>query len=506
MFLVALCVSIFLDAIKRFFQPEKVSNPKLVFIVGCCGLVFNIMGLFLFHDHGHSHGGEEHVHEDSDRLKTAEEGQGDIQTKSGDEITERVADESGNVADVLPQTTVAGFPQSESLKRAAREDHKPFTESDETDSTMAPTLNVSATPHSPRKASFRDMSRSRRLGSQSSHSRFSSVDELHMHGASFRKDIIRQSRQSNLDDIESRTGSESGCEDAIEDNSSEPTERTTLLGSSQTNGSTQYSHHSKSIDKQDSNALHLNHKHNQEKPGGASHGHSHDLNMRGVFLHVIGDALGNIAVIASALIIWLTTWPFRYYADPVISLVITVIILGSAWPLCKAASRILLQAVPRHISVDEVRDDINSIPGIIACHHLHVWQLSANKFIASLHVQVGFDLKGEGSKRYMKIAKAINKCLHAYGIHSSTIQPEFCLDEQHRHTSAGTSAGSSDCEANGRGGVSKRSSKKGSKAPSLTKESEPDACLLECSDECGTRAQQCCAPTGKENEPGGHNH
>lgn len=57
------------------------------------------------------------------------------------------------------------------------------------------------------------------------------------------------------------------------------------------------------------------------------------MNMRALVLHVIGDALGNVGVIATGLIIWQTTWQYKYYCDPVISLVITIIIFSSALPL-----------------------------------------------------------------------------------------------------------------------------------------------------------------------------
>ena len=78
--------------------------------------------------------------------------------------------------------------------------------------------------------------------------------------------------------------------------------------------------------------------HDQDVPlptGG--HGHSGSMNMRALVLHVLGDALGNVGVIASGLIIWLTTWQYKYYSDPVISLVITIIIFSSALPLGETA-------------------------------------------------------------------------------------------------------------------------------------------------------------------------
>jgi len=234
---------------------------------------------------------------------------------------------------------------------------------------------------------------------------------------------------------------------------------------------------------------HNQHHHSKPKEASSSghgHGHSHgDLNMRGVFLHVLGDALGNLGVIASALIIWLTTFQGRYYFDPGISLVITLIILWSAIPLCKAASRILLQAVPVGMSVDEITADIEQLPRVIEAHHLHVWQLSDTKLVASLHVKVDCEVEGTGSQSYMHLAREIRGCLHAYGIHSSTIQPEFttCSAEQ-----ASPAGAAQVVDASGHASPSHGD---GSKAGSLR-----SACLLDCSDNCADK-NQCCPPDSK---------
>lgn len=490
-FLVALCLSIFLEAIQRFVEPQTVSNPRLVFIVGCFGLLSNILGLFLFHEHGHSHGGGHgHSHGGADKLATAEEGHSHT---VGGKHTQAVADESGNVADVLPQSTIAGWPKSAGAAREGPQDQlsrssNGFTPSDEDDSTV----KGSTSPLSTRKSRASSTRHRRRQNSGGSRNRFSSVDDIHIHPASFRQDIIAQSR---LEDIESREGSSvSGGEEAVDEDEHEPTEGSPLLEHAKSNGSAKHadnnghSHKHKSDDRHDS--WHDNHNHNQPKEtssGGQSHG---DLNMRGVFLHVMGDALGNIGVIGSALIIWLTDYTWRFYSDPAISLIITLIILGSAIPLCKAASRILLQAVPAGISVDNIKEDIEELPGILSCHHLHVWQLSDAKVVASLHVQVEFDFKGEGSKRYMLLARQVRRCLHEYGIHSSTIQPEFCLDSEHRHTSAQHSDNEDSSSPKPKAG-----SKGGSKAASMR--SEPEACLLDCGDECD-EGGQCCAPSTVE--------
>ena len=483
-------------------QPQTVSHPQLVLVVGSAGLLSNILGLFLFHEHGHSHGsGNGHSHGGPDDLADAEEGHA-----ASDGHTQAVADEGGNVADVLPQSTVAGWPKSSKLRKASkigsseqsangRQGSNGFSKDDEDGSTVA---NSTSSPLSVRRSHASSIGHRRRQNSAGSRSRFSSVDDLHIHPASFRNEIIAASREGRLEDIESGGGSGSEGEEAEEESVVEeeqrPTEASPLLGHTKTNGS------SKAHRRRES--LHAGHTHNQSKEKEQSHG---DLNMRGVFLHVMGDALGNVGVIGSALFIWLTHYSWRFYADPAISIVITGVILASAIPLCKAASRILLQAAPVDISIDDIKRDIEELPGILSCHHLHVWQLSDVKMIASLHVQVEYDFKGEGSARYMALARQVRRCLHGHGIHSSTIQPEFCLDSEHRHVSSSNSDNEGFHSVNG-GPKKKVGSKATSKAGSLR--SEPEACLLDCGDDCD-EAGQCCAPNATEADTqngNGHSH
>lgn len=441
-FLVALCLSIFLEAIQRFVEPQEVSHPKLVLIVGSFGLASNIIGLFLFHDHGHGHGGHSHG---QDEHSHAEEGHS--HSHGADAHDHAVADESGNVADVLPQNRVA-FPSTitqtpTSAKEAAGSSH----------------ANKRRSSLSGKKAKRHNRSQSRN---------YSTLDEIYVHPSSFRNSIIESSRAHEHDETDDDDNDVSG--------DSAATEESPLLANSKGHGSQKHSH---SPPKKDHHKDH-NHKQPKEAKSSGGHGHSHaDLNMRGVFLHVMGDALGNIGVIATALFIWKTNFSWRFYADPAVSLLITVIILLSALPLCKAASRILLQAVPEHLSIDDIKEDISDLDGIVSCHHLHVWQLSDTKLIASLHVQVDFDFKDEGSARYMDLARQIRECLHEYGIHSSTIQPEFCLNASHDHSSAGSDESSPEDV----GSNSRNPSVKGG----------PDACLLECPDSCGN-AKQCCDP------------
>lgn len=471
-FLVALCLSIFLEAIQRFVEPQVVSNPKLVLIVGCLGLASNILGLLLFHDHGHAHGGEEHSHGE-DGIRNAEEGHSHVH----DEQTARIKDQNGSVADVLPQVAVAG-----NHKSAKTRD---FTASDEDNTTLS--AQSTQTP-SRKSVSGGEYGRHRRRASGSFGRGFGSVDNLHIHPASFRNDIIQAAR------LEERSEDDSGEEEALLDDHGHPNHSDgspsranhdfVNYGSMSKHDSRVYNHDDHHHNKPKDSAEHAGHSH-----GG--HGHSHgDLNMRGVFLHVLGDALGNIGVIITALIIWLTTFPGRYYFDPAVSLIITVIILGSAIPLCKAASRILLQAVPMGMSIDEIRADIESLDRVIEAHHVHVWQLSDTKLVASLHVKVDCEVQGTGSSSYMHLAREIRRCLHGYGIHSSTIQPEFTTATENAMLQAAVGD-----EAGGSGSISPHDAAAGkhSKAGSLRSDNGR-TCLLDCSDNCAD-SQQCCPPS-----------
>lgn len=174
------------------------------------------------------------------------------------------------------------------------------------------------------------------------------------------------------------------------------------------------------------------------------------LNMHGVFLHVLGDALGNVGVIAAALIIWKTDFSWKYYSDPLVSLIITIIIFSSALPLSRQCSRILLQATPSTISADEVQQEILSVRGVKSVHDFHIWNLTESFFIASLHVEIECL-----PSQFTGVAKGIRSILHNHGIHSATVQPEFLSGDVSSDASkrfsllAGGGAGPADDDSSG---------------------------------------------------------
>ena len=485
----ALCLSIFLEAISRFVEPQKVSNPKLVLWVGIAGLVSNLVGLFLFHEHGHSHGDrQEKSPLRADEASAAERG-----TSQVDVRTQVMADDGGNLVDVLPQSNIGGWRKSARKIKSANknsagggEDQSRLTGGDGDDSIAA----NSQSPVSARKGVSSGSLRHHRQSNGSRRS-FANPDDFNVHPASFRSDFIAASASaSRLENISSATGSESESE--MPDQEEAPTEGSPLLKKTTRDSSkkdTQSSAENAKINPADGFG-HESHSHNQPKEGG--HGSHGDLNMRGIFLHVMGDALGNLGVIGSALIIWLTDYWWRFYSDPAISLIITLIILGSAVPLCKAASRILLQAVPTDINVDNIKADIKKLKGIENCHHLHVWQLSDTKHVATLHIKVHCDL---GSAKYMDLAREVGQCLHAHGIHSFTIQPEFLgSSRQQSRSTSGNKDPDTDGTDSRRGRMSTTS---GNRSREETIDREAEGCLLECGDECDEQGQ-CCAPGSTE--------
>jgi zinc transporter 1 len=164
-------------------------------------------------------------------------------------------------------------------------------------------------------------------------------------------------------------------------------------------------------------SLHAAHMHIDAQP--IKHGM--DLGILGVLIHVIGDAINNIGVIISAVIIWFVKSEKRFYADPAVSTWIAVMILISAIPLTKRSGKILLQSAPLGVKIEDIKHDLESIPGVQSVHELHVWRLDQKKAIASAHIVVN----NPDIASFMKNAQTFRECLHAYGIHSATLQPEL---------------------------------------------------------------------------------
>uniref|UniRef100_UPI00359006E1 proton-coupled zinc antiporter SLC30A1-like isoform X1 n=1 Tax=Myxine glutinosa TaxID=7769 RepID=UPI00359006E1 len=180
---------------------------------------------------------------------------------------------------------------------------------------------------------------------------------------------------------------------------------------------------------------------NGDPPGGTTvevdwEGTESQMNMRGVFLHVLGDALGSVVVVVNALVYYFYEESCKrendsgeklppcwvVFLDPSLCLVIVCILLGTTFPLLRESGLILLQTVPKHIDVRQLLEKLRSVDGVLAVHELHVWQLAGSRIIATAHI------KCQDPASYMETAKRIKAILHDEGIHATTVQPEFADD------------------------------------------------------------------------------
>lgn len=185
--------------------------------------------------------------------------------------------------------------------------------------------------------------------------------------------------------------------------------------------------HDTSIEMPDTaHPTHLNHKHRNRKP---TKSNGHDLGMLGVLIHVVSDAINNLGIIVAALVIRFTHAHSRFYADPGVSMGISFMIVFSALPLIKSSGSILLQSAPLDVDLEDVKHDLEQIDGVVSVHELHAWRLSQNKAIATAHIVV----KGKWMDEFMEIAEVVGECLHAYGIHSVTLQPEIVMGNETGH-------------------------------------------------------------------------
>lgn len=114
--------------------------------------------------------------------------------------------------------------------------------------------------------------------------------------------------------------------------------------------------------------------------------HSHtSLNIRGAYLHIVGDALSSVGVVIGGIII-ITTG--QYLIDPILSILISLVIIYGAWSLIKESVNILLEAVPAHMSIEAVAGEIAKINGVREAYHIHVWSLTSGVYAMSAHVLI----------------------------------------------------------------------------------------------------------------------
>ena len=142
-----------------------------------------------------------------------------------------------------------------------------------------------------------------------------------------------------------------------------------------------------------------------------------NLNTRAAFIHVLGDMLGSVAALIAGTVIWQTGYT---PIDPILSMVVALLILVSAWRLLWESLHVLLEAVPGHVNVETVAHDMAEIPGVQVVHDLHVWTLSSGQIALSAHMELAsFD-------DWDRILRATRQRLdERHGIRHVTLQPEL---------------------------------------------------------------------------------
>jgi len=152
------------------------------------------------------------------------------------------------------------------------------------------------------------------------------------------------------------------------------------------------------------------------------------LNMRGAILHVLGDVLGSAAAIVAALVVLATGWT---PIDPILSVLVSLLILSTAWSLMRAAAHVLLEGVPPNLDRDEIARDIEaSVQGVREIHHMHIGSADGTRNMATLHACLDDGVDAP------KAVSTIKKRLAAeHDISHATVEPEFgrCADGHEDH-------------------------------------------------------------------------
>ena len=147
------------------------------------------------------------------------------------------------------------------------------------------------------------------------------------------------------------------------------------------------------------------------------HRGGNNINTRAAFLHVLGDLLGSVAALVAGTVIWYTGYT---PIDPILSLVVALLILVSAWRLLWESLHVLMEGVPAHVNLETVAQDMADVPGVQVVHDLHIWTLSSGQIALSAHMELS------SFEDWDRILRATRQRLdERHGIRHVTLQPEL---------------------------------------------------------------------------------
>jgi cobalt-zinc-cadmium efflux system protein len=144
---------------------------------------------------------------------------------------------------------------------------------------------------------------------------------------------------------------------------------------------------------------------------------SSSMNTRGALLHVLSDVLGSVAAIIAGAVIVATGWT---PIDPILSLVVSLLILRSTWRLLAQSTGVLMEGVPAHLDYDAIGRALSRIDGITGVHDLHIWHMGGERVALSAHLSLA-----DGADWPMILARAQRLLMENYGIEHVTLQPAW---------------------------------------------------------------------------------
>ena len=148
-----------------------------------------------------------------------------------------------------------------------------------------------------------------------------------------------------------------------------------------------------------------------------------NLNVRGALLHVLGDLLGSLAAIVAAAVIITTGWT---PIDPLLSVLVALLILRSAWMLVRQSTHVLLEGTPAEVDVSRLKSElVETVADVQDVHHVHVWTLTSGRLVMTLHAHVR-----EGADGQQTLRAIHSLCRERFGVAHITVQIEYgqCAD------------------------------------------------------------------------------
>jgi cobalt-zinc-cadmium efflux system protein len=144
---------------------------------------------------------------------------------------------------------------------------------------------------------------------------------------------------------------------------------------------------------------------------------SQSMNTRGALLHVLSDVLGSVAAIVAGAVIVATNWT---PIDPILSIVVSLLILRATWRLLAQSTGVLMEGVPRHLDYDAIGRALSRVDGIVEVHDLHIWQMGPDSVALSAHLALA-----DGAQWPSILARTQRVLLEQYGIEHVTLQPAW---------------------------------------------------------------------------------